>query len=146
MTTKLHFTIDIAAPREKIWQILWDDVTYRQWTSPFMEGSYAISDWKEGSKIQFLAPDGGGIYSIIERLNPPEYMSFKHLGEIKGGKEQPNEDGTNLWNNAMENYTLKEHNGVTTLEVDLDGANEYVSYFQGAFPKALSLVKSLSEH
>lgn len=145
MTTKLHFTLDIAAPREKVWQVLWDDATYRQWTSAFMEGSHAVSDWKEGSKIQFLGPDGGGgMYSIIERSNAPEYMSFKHLGEIKDGKEQPN-DG-NLWSNAMENYTLTEHNGSTTLEVDLYGApNEFISYFQEAFPKGLALVKSLSE-
>jgi hypothetical protein len=37
---------------------MWDDSTYRQWTSAFSEGSHAVSDWKEGSKVLFLSPEG----------------------------------------------------------------------------------------
>ena len=84
----LHFKTNINAPKEKVWKILWDDKTYREWTSAFMEGSYAESDWKEGSKICFLAPGGSGMFSIIEKKIPNEQMTFKHLGEIKEGKEE----------------------------------------------------------
>ncbi len=65
----LHFSIKIKAPREKVWQILWEDATYRQWTSVFNESSYAVSDWEEGSKIQFLSADGSGMYSLIDKKN-----------------------------------------------------------------------------
>ncbi|WP_427872212.1 hypothetical protein [Flavobacterium sp. MMS24-S5] len=51
---KLVFNIDIKAPKEKIWKVLWDDETYRKWTSVFAEGSYAESTWNEGDKIYFL--------------------------------------------------------------------------------------------
>jgi len=49
----LHIEIDINATKEKVWDILWNDATYTQWTSIFCEGSHAVSDWKEGSKILF---------------------------------------------------------------------------------------------
>ncbi|MGQ0827138.1 MAG: hypothetical protein ACT4ON_01960 [Bacteroidota bacterium] len=41
---KLQFTIDIKASREKVWKTLWEDTSYRKWTSAFSEGSYAVSD------------------------------------------------------------------------------------------------------
>lgn len=44
---KLRFSIDIKAPRERVWKVLWDDATFRDWASVFMEGSYINSDWKE---------------------------------------------------------------------------------------------------
>jgi uncharacterized protein YndB with AHSA1/START domain len=36
---RLHFSIDIAAPRDKVWRALWDDARFRDWTSVFAEGS-----------------------------------------------------------------------------------------------------------
>ena len=56
--TTLEFKIEINAPKEKVWDILWNDATYKQWTSVFCEGNYVVSDWKEGSKIHFLSPNG----------------------------------------------------------------------------------------
>ena len=34
----LHFTVNINAPKEKVWETLWDDATYRQWTAAFHPG------------------------------------------------------------------------------------------------------------
>ncbi len=139
---KLHFSLEIKAPREKVWKVLWDDATFRDWTSVFAEGSYAVSDWKEGSRIQFLDPNNNaGMSSVIEKLVPNEFMSFKHLTEIKDGKEQPSPE----WSGALENYTLKEQGGGTVLTVDLDAADEYKDMFEDKFPKALQRVKELSE-
>ena len=146
MKTKLEFKASINAPREKVWQILWDDATYRQWTSAFQEGSYAVSDWKEGSKIQFLTPEGDGMYSIIERSETPEYMSFRHLGVMKAGEESPLDEETMRWCGAHENYELKQDGSFTILSVSLESINAYREYFQKTFPKALDIVKSLSEN
>ena len=139
---RLHFSIVIKAPAERVWRILWDDPTYRDWTSVFAEGSYAVSDWNEGSKIQFLDPTAdSGMSSIIVKKTPNEFMSFKHLAEIKSGVEQP----PAAWSGALENYTLKEHDGATTLTVDLDAPEEFRAMFEDSFPKALSRVKTLAE-
>ena len=60
---KIQFSIDINAPKEKVWHVLWNDAIYRKWTSVFSEGSKAVSDWKEGSKIHFLNENNYGMYS-----------------------------------------------------------------------------------
>jgi uncharacterized protein YndB with AHSA1/START domain len=142
---KLEFNISINATPAKVWQVLWNDSTYRQWTSAFTEGSYAVSDWKEGGKIQFLAPDGGGMYSKIAVSKPNELMSFEHIGEIKNFEEQPLTDETKAWSGAKENYYLTEENGNTALKVEVDLTGEFEEYFSKAFPKALALVKEIAE-
>jgi len=143
---KLKFSIEIKAPKEKVWKVLWDDDTYRKWTSVFSEGSYAVTDWKEGSKVLFLGGEGNGMYSVIAQAKPNEFMSFKHLGVIKNGVEQPLDEESKKWSGALENYSLEEKNGLTEMKVEMDIAEEHKSYFNEAFPKALQKVKELSEN
>ncbi len=49
------------------------------------------------------------------------------------------------WAGALENYTLKEADGITTLTVDIDIVDEFKDYFMKAFPGGLEQVKQLSE-
>lgn len=143
----LHFNIEINASKEKVWSALWDDANYRNWTSVFSEGSYAVSDWKEGSEIRFLTPTNDGMLSVITKKNPYQIMSFKHLADIRDGKVQPANKAKEEedWTGAMETYTLEEANGVTKLSVALDGVEKYIDYFQKTFPKALDKVKTIAE-
>ena len=141
IVTRQHYSVDIDAPRQRVWEVLWDDRTYRDWASAFMEGSHAVSDWKEGSKIQFLDPSGNGMSAVIEKKVPNERMTFRHLAEIKEGKEQP---APPSWSGALEEYTLKDNGKGTTLIVDQDAADEYKEAFEKAFPKALQRVKELA--
>lgn len=143
---KLNYSISINAPKEKVWKTLWDDTTYRKWTSAFMEGSYAETDnWKEGTEVKFLDPKGSGMVSKVAANKPNEYMSFQHLGEIKDGVEDRSSDKVKEWAGATENYTLKETDGVTELAVDMDISEEYKDMFTEMWPRALDKVKSLSE-
>jgi uncharacterized protein YndB with AHSA1/START domain len=139
---RLQFSVDIAAPRDKVWQVLWDDASYRDWTSVFAEGSYAVSDWNEGSPIQFIDPaSGNGMAAVIEKKRPGEFMSFRHEAEIKDGTVQP----PAAWSGAHENYLLTANDGRTTLRVDLDAADEHRQMFEEKFPQALTRVKNLAE-
>ena len=142
---KLHFTTSINASKEKVWSCLWQDENYRKWTSAFAEGSHAVSDWKEGSKILFLSPSGEGMYSTIDKLVPNEFMAFKHNGIVKDGKEQPMDEETKKWSGAMETYALKENNNQTELVVDVDITEDHKDYFLNAFPKAMGILKELAE-
>ena len=84
----MNFDISINAPREKVWNALWEDANYRNWTSAFAEGSCAETDnWKQGSKVLFGDGQGNGMVSMVEENRPNEYMSFKHLGELRDGVE-----------------------------------------------------------
>ncbi len=137
---KLEFNIDINAPAQKVWSVLWNDDTYPQWTAVFTEGSRAESDWKEGSKILFLDAEGNGMFSKIKTLDENSQMIFEHLGEVSKGVEKAQE-----WGGATESYFLSEQNGKTALTVELTGAGDHKDYFKNIFPKALESVKNLAE-
>ena len=143
---KINFATTINAPREKVWKVLWDDASYRNWTSVFNEGSYAKTDnWKEGSKVLFLSPDGDGMVSKVASNKPNKFMSFEHLGVVKNGVEDTESESVKGWAGAKENYTLTEENGKTKLIVDLESTDEFKDYFTKTFPVALEKVKELAE-
>jgi Activator of Hsp90 ATPase homolog 1-like protein len=138
--TTLQFSIPVNASKEKVWESLWQDANYREWTSAFCEGSYAESEWKQGSKIKFLTPDGTGMFSVIETLIPQRQMTFVHHGEIKDGKEE-----TKDWSGAKESYLLEEATDSVVVKVTVDTNEKMQDYFKGVFPKALDKLKQIAE-
>jgi uncharacterized protein YndB with AHSA1/START domain len=143
---KLHFKILINAPREKVWKTTLDDATYREWTSAFMPGSYAVTDWQKGSKTLFLGPDGSGMVSRIAENIPNEYLSIEHLGEVKDGVEDTTSEKVQQWSGAFENYTLKTvGDNQTEFSVECDMGDDYVDMFKEIWPKALAKLKEVAE-
>lgn len=140
----LEFNIDIAATAEAVWLGLWEDATYRRWTSAFGAESHAVSDWKEGSPIQFLGDNANGMYAIIERIVPNVQMTFRHKGEIKEGKVEfaTPESG---WADAEESYFLTPTGNGTHLRVKLDSKEEWSGFMEEQFPKALAILKDIAE-
>lgn len=137
---KIQFSTTINAPKEKVWDILWGDSTYRKWTAPFSEGSHAETDRNEGSKVLFLDGKGNGMYSVIDKKVSNAEMTFKHLGEIKDGEEKEVS-----WAGAKESYFLNGEHGVTQLKVEMDMDETFKDYFEKTFPQSLQIVKQLSE-
>jgi hypothetical protein len=138
------FRIVIGASKEKVWDILWDDTTYRAWTAAFAEGSRAVTDWQKGSKVLFVDAKGDGMVAEIADSRPAEFMSIRHLGEIKDGVEDL-DPKNQVWSGALENYSLQSLGDQTELRVDMDIAAEYADYFSETWPKALEAVKALAE-
>ena len=147
---KLNFKIEINAPKEKVWNTMLEDATYRLWTTPFSEGSYYKGDWSKGSKIIFLGPNPetgkeGGMVSRIAENKLYEYISIEHLGMINDGVEDTTSEEVKKWTPAFENYTFKEKNGKTDVLVDMDINEEYKEMFEGMWPTALKKLKELAE-
>ena len=141
-----QFKTTINAPRERVWEILWGDETYPQWTSVFAEGSQVETDWKKGSRVLFLDGKGNGMVSVVNDNIPNEFMSFKHLGVLNNGKEDLETAQTKGWSGAMENYTLKTvNNNQTELTVDQDIEDDYKDQFLKMWPKALEKLKAMAE-
>lgn len=142
---KQTFNIVIDANREQVWNVLFGETTYPQWTSVFAEGSSVETDWQEGTKTLFLDGKGDGMVAVIEKNIPNEFLSIRHIGEIKDGVEDLDSENVQKWAGAHENYTLKELDGKTELLIDLDITEEFKDYFLDTWPKALKRVKELSE-
>ncbi len=142
---KHEFKTTINASRDKVWDILWNEDNYRQWTSVFAEGSSVETDWNEGSKVLFVDGKGNGMVSMIAVKRPVEYMSFKHLGFIMDGVEDTTSEKVKPWVGAMENYTLRQNDEKTELVVDIDLTDEYKDYFLKTWPQALEKVKAMAE-
>lgn len=136
----LKYKIYIDAPRKKVWECLWEDKNYRQWTEAFTPGSHAISDWNESDEIRFLDSKNNGMYGVIETKIDNEVMVFKHLGDVLDGQDMERE-----WAGAREQYFLLDREGKTKLKVSVDVLAEYVDYMNEAFPRALESLKSMSE-
>ncbi len=150
---KIHHSIKINAPAKKVWETVIGDKTYLLWTAPFSEGlsleAMVEGNWEEGSEIRFLARNetGGvdGMFSTIAESRPYEFLSIKHLGEIKDGVVDTESERVKAWTPAFENYTFKEVDGVTEFTVDMDSADEYAESLDGSWPKALLKLKELAE-
>jgi uncharacterized protein YndB with AHSA1/START domain len=147
---KLHFSIDIEAPKEKVWDTMLGEDTYRQWTDVFMEGSHYKGDWNEGSKILFLAPNESGkmegMVSRIKKNREYEFVSVEHLGVVQDGNEDTSSDEVKKWAGALENYTFTEEDGKTTVNVDMDTEEENEEMFSKMWPNALQKLKELAEN
>lgn len=147
---KINFSIIINAPKEKVWNTMLEDKTYRQWTAAFNEGSYYKGDWSKGSKILFLGPNPetgkeGGMVSRIAENKLYEYISIEHLGIINDGVEDTSSDEVKQWAGSLENYTFKDLNGKTELLVEMDINEDYKEMFEGMWPNALQKLKELAE-
>lgn len=147
---KLHFSIVINAPKEKVWHTMLDDATYRAWTEAFNPGGYYEGSWDEGSKILFIGldPETGeraGMVSRIAANRPYEFVSIEHVGIVKDGVEDTTSEEAKKWTPAFENYTFKETDGKTEVLVDMDSLKENADMFRTMWPKGLEKLKALAE-
>lgn len=143
--TRLTYSTTINAPKDIVWRTMLEDETYRKWTSAFQEGSYAVTDWKQGSKALFLGPDRSGMVSRVAEHRPNEYLSLEHQGIVNDGVEDTSSAEARKWAGGRENYTLRENDGRSTLTVDMDTADDHKKYFEDVWPKALAALKDLAE-
>jgi hypothetical protein len=144
----MKFNISINAAKEKVWSALWEDASYRKWTAAFSESSYAVTDnWKEGTKVLFLDNNKSGMVSTIVENRPNQYMSIKHLGEVKNGVEDTTSESVQQWQGVLENYTLTETANGTNLKIEMSGniSAEFKDYFLQTWPKALNKLKEITE-
>jgi uncharacterized protein YndB with AHSA1/START domain len=148
---KLHASIVINAPREKVWNTMLGKDTYSEWTKAFNPGSTFQGDWTEGSKILFIGVDEqgknmGGMVSRIAKNVPNEYLSIEHLGMVDAqGVEDTTSEQAKKWAPAFENYTFTEKDGGTELSIDQDMQDEYVTQFEQMWQAALKELKALAE-
>ena len=142
---KSNYSIIIDAPREKVWEQLWGEQSYRDWTKAFSPDSNVETDWKQGSKAVFGDGTGNGMVARIAERRDNEYMSIEHLGEVVDGVEDTTSEKVKAWAGARENYTLNDKDGKTEVLIDMDTTDDFKEYMDEAWPKALKRLKEISE-
>jgi uncharacterized protein YndB with AHSA1/START domain len=145
MKKTLHFETVIRAPRQAVWKAMLERPTYEQWTTAFCEGSSYEGSWDTGATIRFTAPGGMGMVSEIAEHRPAEFVSIRHLGEIREGNDDTSSEKVRAWAPCYENYTFTDEAGGTRVTVDLDSLPGFDDYMQDTFPKALQRLKDLCE-
>jgi len=128
-----------------VWRHVTDPESYRRWTSAFAESSCFEGSWEPGARILFLAPSGDGRVSEIAECRTNEFISIRHLGFIANGVEDTTSEAVRAWAPAYESYTFSPTTEGTTMVVDQDVAAEWEEHLAEAWPKALAILKELSE-
>ncbi len=142
----LTFDTVIHASRRAVWDAMLTPSTYKTWTSVFMEGSYYEGSWEKGERIRFLGPGGDeGMLAVIAENRPHEFLSIKHIGQIRNGVEDTESEEARQWAPSFENYYLKEAGTSTELTVTVDIPPEFEGFMEESWPVALAKLKAICE-
>lgn len=149
---KLHYSVVINAPREKVYETMLADATYREWTEAFgMGNGYYEGDWSEGSTMRFIGQDPenpenlSGMISRVAKNTKNEFVSLESVGQIVNGVDDTTSDQVKGWLGALEEYTITDVEGGTEVRVDQDTADEFVEMFSSMWPKGLAKLKEICE-
>lgn len=127
--------IYIRASANEVWEALTKpDVTERYWGGTRIE-----SDWKVGSKIQYLRNGELTDEHVVLDVKPPHRLSHTFQPLFAGFKSEPA---------SRVAITIEEHNRVVRLTVRHDGFPPKSSVFRACaegWPMILSSLKSLLE-
>lgn len=140
---EIEFSVEINATKDKVWSVLWEDVSFRDWAGIIDEGTYMKGVMEEGNEIQFISSvNGYGVTDRIEKLITNEFVLFRHSSDTQESGQLEREKE---WTGGSESYFLSEDKGVTTLVVKSDIPKEQEEIFRNRFPEALKRIKALAE-
>ncbi len=145
MKKSIHKSIEIHAPKERIWDVLLKDRTYRIWSAEFAPGSHAEGDWGEGSFMYFKDSRGNAMFTRVVKHVPGQILEMEYQGPLGEGEPSPDSPETQHWKGYHETYELAEKNGSAQLIIDQDVPDEYYEFIQKAWAGALEKVKILCE-
>ncbi len=142
----LNYEITINAPIQKVWDLLWNQESYPQWTQFFMEGSQFKTDWEINGKTYFLDANGNGMISTIISLAEPNEVVFSHLGMFKDGEEDTKSKEVLEWSGAQEKYFLRKIDENTTeLRAIVHSSKDMEECMNKGFIQGFEILKKLAE-
>lgn len=147
-----RFSVEVAAPAAVVWSTMFDESTYRQWTSVFNPDSYFEGTWQPGTEIRFLgsSPEGEGsgmtgVFGVITAHRPYEFVAIEYQGQIVNDADDISSQEARQLIGARESYTFVQNNGSTTVTIDVDTADTYDQMLSELWPKGLAKLKELAE-
>lgn len=141
---RIKKSIDIAAPREQVWDVLFTDAYLRTWYAYFSEGSHAVTDWQEGSKAVFTDNTRNGVVGSVLVNKPLEELSVEFEGIVVNDKEIYDGEHALQMKGGRETYRLTEKNGLTHLAIESDMPEKYFEAMSKAWDQALLRIAELA--
>ncbi|WP_027378004.1 SRPBCC family protein [Kaistella palustris] len=142
----LNYEKVIQAPIEKVWDLLWNPETYREWTKFFGMGTVMKTDWKVNGETLFLDENGNGMASTITSLHEPTEVVFSHLGRVKNGFADIKGEAVEEWSGLEEKYFLRAINENTTeLRAVTHTLPEYEDTMNTGFNRGFEWIKDTAE-
>lgn len=146
---RVQYTIHIHAPAARVADRMLGKETYKLWTAAFNPTSDFEGGWNKGDTICFtgISKEGRreGMVAEVMEHTPGVFVSLRHYGVLDGDTVITEGPAVAGWAGAQENYSFTENNGTTTVTVDVDCNEQYLDYFNAAWPDALSRLKSIAE-
>ncbi|WP_276374473.1 SRPBCC family protein [Chryseolinea sp. H1M3-3] len=110
-------SVNIAAPASRVWDALTNPDLIKQ----YFFGTQAVSDWKEGSTLEFKGVWDGKTYldkGVILKSQPEKLFQYTYYSSFSNLPDAP-ENYSNI------SYELDEENGETALTIKQENvANE----------------------
>lgn len=105
-------TIHIDATPEAVWNALTNPAIIKQ----YFFGTEAVSDWKEGSTLEFKGEYEGKQYmdkGVIMKYEQPKMLQYTYLSSMSGKEDKPE-------NYAIITYALTPEENSTRLDITQD--------------------------
>jgi uncharacterized protein YndB with AHSA1/START domain len=143
---KIEKSIVMKASKEKLWDVLTLDRYTKDWYSAFSPGSYAVTDWKPGSKVLFIDQSNNGMAAKVTESIPGKSLIVEFTGQVINGKEDLDSAEAQRYKGGHETYHLTEENGATRLDISSDMDENMFDMMSGLWEKAFERLKELAEN
>lgn len=142
----LEYKIVISAPVKKVWEIMLQEETYKQWVAKSWPNSFYKGKWEKGEQVRFIGQDGSGTLAELDEVKPYKRIFARHIAVLTpGGVEDKTSDVAKGWIGTTEAYQFAEHAGETTLTVLIGTNPEWRKMFDDGWPAALEELKQITE-
>lgn len=143
---KIEKSIVIKASAEKLWEVLTLDRYTKDWYSAFSPGSYAVTDWKPGSKVLFMDQSKRGMAGKIVESIPGKSLIIEYTGLVQDGREDLDSAEAQSYKGGRETYRLSEGDGATLLDISSDMDENMFNMMSERWEKAFERLKALAEN
>lgn len=141
----INKSIDISAPKESVWEVLFSPKFINIWSSEFSEGTHVEGYWKLGGTVFFKDKNGDGLKGRVIDNQYCSLLRVEFVGVLKNGVEDPENEELDMWKGCVDAYILTEKDGVTVLSIESEVPEKYFEPFKKPWDRSLRKIKQLSE-
>ena len=132
--------VEINAPASRVWEVLVNPEWLKQWAASFSEGTYAESDWEEGSQVLWKDKAGNiGAKGIVIENVPLKSLAVAFYDDVHADKQSATGSYT-------EKYLLSQADGKTTLNITAGPLpEEHYKQHEPLWAQAIEKIRWLGE-